>query len=209
MLIFEGSDLAGKSTLAMALVGEVNRAGLHAAYLHNSCPKAPETEAGLMLKEVKQHEFTHALIVDRFLIGDFAYRTVWPREHPLTGQDFKRFAWFLRATQSHIFMMMPSYETVKGRYSSRGDDMVTLDNILVAHHRYSMFVKAVGDRLPMTILTEPTTASELYEAHEAVIKAALMRDSSLKSDLYYMTTNSGYAFHSRNGDAAFDELDLM
>lgn len=211
MLILEGPDLAGKTTLANGLVQELRTAGYDTRLVHMNCPKPGETEAGNLTKLVKEDYLSHNLVVDRFLIGDFAYRTIWPREKPITGAQFKRFAWFLRATNSTVFVLNPPDELIKERYAQRGDEMVSLDKILTAAARYRTFLCAVGDLLPIRVLSSPITAQQLTSdaTFLPLITRAIQQDSSLSTDLFYMQAAAGHVYQSRRGDDRFEVLDTL
>jgi GTPase SAR1 family protein len=214
MLIIEGSDLAGKTTLVNQIVHEMRSEGDECVLsLHMGCPKPGETELGNLLKQVSaeyREVLTSDLVLDRFLLGDFAYRTVWPRPFPLTGQQYQALGEWLWMTDSHVIMLLPPEDVIRARYAVRGDEFVSLENILIAARRYELFCDTVGSAFPMTVVRDGVLPDQLvdqYMGQQCSNPEWLRPLLALETDLEWLQIK--FADESTTSEAQFERLDVL
>lgn len=125
MLIFDGSDLVGKSTLASRAVNELNDFGLSHMLMHLSRPPASfDCLSGYVEK------MSTMTVWDRFHLSNIAYRA--HDEHPTMMKP-----WKLDMVEAHMrlvggfsIIVTANDELLRSRYAERGDALYSLDHIL-------------------------------------------------------------------------------
>lgn len=130
MIIIEGPDLAGKTTLAEAMSKQI-----FVPYIHMSSP-GPSGDWIEVNKVLLKHGYNNQLIADRFVLSDYAYRPVWPHPVPNTIEQLQHFIAWLRLTASLVIQADVPDEILRARHAIRNDDQVSLENIIKTAHLY-------------------------------------------------------------------------
>lgn len=132
MIVVEGGDLAGKSTLVSYLA---ERLGWPTA--HIGLPKPPRRH----WDDVRDALLDRPLntIYDRMCVGSYVYGQIMhdlPNAQPVVEDEM--FAWgrVLSDTRSLLIWARTSRHDIIERYKAKGDPYVSLDQILTAHELY-------------------------------------------------------------------------
>lgn len=129
MLVLEGGDLAGKTTLGELLAKEYG-----VPLLHMHAPKDGERDMANVSRLILGN--SNNIICDRMCLGDFAYRAFWPRSPQTSDAELQRWLKYLTLSQSYLVYADPGDDMIKQRYDARGDAFLTLDRVLEAANNY-------------------------------------------------------------------------
>jgi thymidylate kinase len=153
IIILEGADLTGKTTLADHLSAHLNmpivRPWIHLAY-----PKPSVISVARTL----HHLFCHIhpdVIYDRFFFSEYVYAQVMGREHEYVSDLIREWASVLGM---YLVCLTASDETLESRYAARdGDWYVSLPQIRAIKDAYAELLAI----LPTTIPTLSLDTSQL------------------------------------------------
>jgi len=181
MLVLEGGDLAGKTTLGAMLAKTYG-----VEMVHMSAPKDGERDFANVAKVILGNP--NNLIVDRMALGDFAYRSFWPREPQTTQQELECWLKYLTLSQSYIVFADPTDETIEQRYNARGDEFLTLDKILIAANNYRGIFESIyeSSNFRRVLIYDSGTYSPdgFLQRYESAINEAILT-ADIPFDLAY------------------------
>jgi hypothetical protein len=127
LIILEGPDCAGKSTLAGALVARLAKDSPSAEVnlLHRGPPEGrhPLDEYAAPLFEFDPREPRH-IVCDRWHLGEVVYPIVKGRPTSMTPGVHTWIEKFLMTRGAFVGIVNPSYPLLKQRLNTRGDDHV-------------------------------------------------------------------------------------
>lgn len=136
LILLEGPDGAGKSTLAEELVELL---GCNAELWHAVFPKKhPLDEWETPLFDYVPGRGRH-IVCDRWHIGEWIYPEIFGRDTKADAATYAHLELFLRSKGAVVVWMIPPTEVLKSRIDSRGDEWVT--------HEMIPFIRAGYKRL--------------------------------------------------------------
>jgi hypothetical protein len=133
LIILEGADLAGKSTIARELEHQLTGFGGHVKLLHRGAPKLAMPDEYLV--DLMGHDMRDHIICDRWHVGELIYG---PKLRGFSQLDVM--GWLevekrltsLRMTMVHVD---PGWQTLRERYTKKGDEVVYSLELLYEIHR--------------------------------------------------------------------------
>lgn len=176
LILIEGVDLAGKSTLAKRLYDVVTEREPEALVrtLHRGKPMAsPLDDYELDIEEYIPGSGTH-IICDRWHLGEGVYGPLLRMDSLLNPPSRWHIEAFLRSRGALLVMAeTPDDDELRRRYDARGEDLLTFDELKVAdflfnHHLAKSF---------LPYIKAPITYDGLDALVEDIIKSAQLLES--------------------------------
>lgn len=167
MIIVEGTDLVGKTTLCHKLVEELNRRGHPHIYSHFSkLPDCFDTYWGYV-------PFINRYVVqDRFHLSRMAYSNVCKDQRSISYLEQKLIESHLLRIGAYIVVVYSQEEVIKQRYEKRKDkELYSLSRVLEVNEIYtrcrdsfniSTFYKTIYVKENENILEESSSIIEDY-----------------------------------------------
>lgn len=120
IIIIEGPDLAGKSTLAK----EINIKG-DFEVVHFDSPSENFDFHESYLKVLDKEN----VILDRYFFSEIVYSKVFGRQCRLSSETIKEIKEKLKNKPHQLIFVNPGVDTLKRRYKMRGDDIISESQI--------------------------------------------------------------------------------
>lgn len=163
LIIIEGTDGAGKSTLVRELITMIETlfTGDTVQVMHAGPPKNHP------LKEYEEPLFTyrpnqrHHIICDRWHIGEWIYPSILNRRTYADHATWRHIDMFLASRGAVIVHVDPSNDIITSRLTARGDDVVTVDQAIHAAQMYRKLLW-MSDAIQVPIIS-PTMPSNTFK----------------------------------------------
>ena len=126
ILILEGVDLAGKSTVAEALARRLKTEVIHHGPPRSDLPLIQQYSREI---EAYQPGSGQHLVFDRLHVGEGVYGPIKRGSSLLSEAQFEWFQLLLDSRGAVVISMLPPLEVVRQRYLERGDEFVNLDEL--------------------------------------------------------------------------------
>lgn len=133
LIVLEGTDLSGKSTF----IDFLRRYMPDLHVIHSVAPKRgqdPYVQYEHAIEKA-QNEHEH-VICDRLHWSEPVYAQVSKRKDRLGVAGFRHIELFLARRSAQVVYFQPPEHELRRRYALRGDEHVTLDQVLQAHDLY-------------------------------------------------------------------------
>lgn len=114
LIILEGCDGAGKSTVAKKLAKILN-----ARIIHCNAKSNNDYE---FFSNIINASYTENIIADRFMYGQFVYQK--PEDRHLTEQDLYRLETQVLSAKGAVINVTANQETIKDRLGLRGETII-------------------------------------------------------------------------------------
>lgn len=160
VLIIEGSDASGKSTLIEALRKELKdflvRKG--SSFEHSQCTNEElfKKFEGLVLSS--EYELTgegsidyfmpEKIIFDRFIYSNYVYASLYEDYAILTTSQRKDIEFWINHEAVVLYLTAPE-EILKERLNTRGDDYVKAESIPAILKKYDEVLATVDEKIPV------------------------------------------------------------
>ncbi len=147
LIILEGADLTGKTTLANQL-STLLQFPIVRPWIHLSYPKPSVISVAKTLHQLFRHIHPD-IIYDRFFFSEYVYARI-------LGRDYEYVADLIREWESipDVFLvcLTASDEAIQLRYEGRGDWYVSLAQIAGIRDTYAELLKIVPSTIPVLLL---------------------------------------------------------
>lgn len=153
LIIIEGADCTGKSTLARAIMETDVENGM--TYITKGPPtyKNPVQEYLWPLSRYVPGDGFH-YVCDRWHIGEMIYPEVFNRETTMNKEHFKIIDGVLRNLGAFVIHLHPGWDTVKERYEKRGDKRITnIDQLWKSYDLFDTFMYNHREAFPVNTVT--------------------------------------------------------
>jgi thymidylate kinase len=139
MIIFDGCDLAGKTTMARAAVAALQEAGFPHMYMH--LDRLPNNGAWDYYRGYT--DLMSAFTVwDRFHLSELAYRSQDDRPTGMTPAHYELVDAALTMVGGFVVVVVAHPDVIKVRHAKRKEDMYKLDHILKVNEWYTGLVNS-------------------------------------------------------------------
>jgi len=129
LILLEGPDGAGKSSLAAKLATELKKIGTVEQWHKGPPTKHPLDEYEMPLLKYRPGR-NHHIIADRWHLGELVYPHVFGRESKYSSAVHHHLEAFLRSRGALLVYTCPPIGVLKSRLARRGDSMVEADQLL-------------------------------------------------------------------------------
>ena len=160
LIIFEGSDLVGKSTAARRLKDylEVKFPNSHVTLLHRGPPKQHPLDEYVRPLHWYRPGFSEHVICDRWHLGEIVYPAILERKSDMTFGVLRYVEAFLSSRGAVLVHLDADQETLSRRFTERGDPHRSLVQVWQAA---DMFRDVVGmTTLPVVKEARPDMISD-------------------------------------------------
>lgn len=131
MLIVDGPDLVGKTTLCKRIVKEMNLLGYPAVYTHFS--RLPD--AWDYCWDYRPYVTRYA-VMDRFHLSELCYGVVTRGHCKIVPSAWRLIESWLMAEASYQVLVNANAATIEREYAKRGDEMFPLSTILAVRDKF-------------------------------------------------------------------------
>jgi thymidylate kinase len=166
LIILEGPDLAGKSTIAGQLITQLaTRYPRHSTQLlHRSPPTShPLDEYVTPLLEYDPRG-TQNIVCDRWHLGEIVYPKIKNRASSMSPAILSYVQMFLESRGAMIAIINPSESNLVKRLAERGDDHVTESELAAIHRRFAEMAGDPDVWFERYFTFQPTVDTLLYSA---------------------------------------------
>lgn len=139
LIIIEGPDCVGKSTLAQALVRYLSQHYMNAKIelLHRGPPAAhPLDEYEVPLLDYRSSINDHHIVCDRWHLGEVVYPAVLGRESVMTEAVLRHIELLLVARGALMVTITGNPDQIRACVRERGDELVTAEHVDAIHSGY-------------------------------------------------------------------------
>jgi len=172
LIIIEGPDLAGKTTLAGRVADELNRRYPQdkTTVIHKGPPtQHPLDEYERPFWGYRPGRGAH-VVCDRLHWGEYVYPQVFGRDTQLTREVWAHLELFLASRGAFVVHVTASSTEIRKRLEKRGDDLVNESQAILARDRfydadrYSILPRIMSENVMHADV--PGTVVDLAETHE-------------------------------------------
>jgi hypothetical protein len=148
LIIIEGCDLVGKTTLAKHIEKR-----FQASYKHVGLPVPPRRHWDDVVDHLS-NDFG-ATVYDRLCLGSIVYGKLLhdePNKYPVNEREFGQFLQVVQAENILLIMASANETVIRTRYRQRGDTYLSLENILQAKAGYEQLIQVLMKNQKITML---------------------------------------------------------
>jgi thymidylate kinase len=148
LVILEGCDGAGKSTLADALAHRGEREGFNVEVWHKGPPETKDPFAeyeGPLINYTPQDD-RRLVICDRWHLGEFIYGPVLRGVSRLDWAGLRHIDLRLQALGAVQVIVTTNIETILARLRRRGEDLIPPEKLTIIRDAYQSVYEAFGGR---------------------------------------------------------------
>lgn len=139
VVILEGIDGAGKSTLAKKIADLIPR-HFDTVLTHRGVPKhGPELEYMHQLEWLRNNHF---MVADRYHVGDLIYGPIYRNESLTKDYWFAAIEDKLNQLNATKIILLPPLDVVRQRLEARGEDYLQPEHVHKVWHFYNDFADA-------------------------------------------------------------------
>lgn len=183
IILVEGPDLSGKTTLVGKLAAEVTTRGYEVDIQHHGpLVGDPLIEYTRPLLNVESHR---CVIGDRWHTGELVYGPLIRGGSAFTNASWRHCELLIASRGALVVMLQPTPELLSERYALRGDDLLDEGQVIEAGHRYDIII----DKLSST-----AAAATLVCDAENIAEPAVFVDAAthLHKDVERLRAHPGY-----------------
>ena len=141
IIILEGPDLAGKSTLAQQYAETVKRFDITPHHIHRG-PLKPDRDPFEEYTLTDHEKFLakdpdHCLIVDRWYPSEMVYGPIFRKGTRVSLRDAIELASRIPMEDARFRLLLPPVNLLIHRYEERGDDFIKKRHIYEIHRSYA------------------------------------------------------------------------
>lgn len=158
LVVLEGCDNTGKSTVATKLKAELELQGLRTHITHWGKPEAKNQKENYLWWIAQTagdlSSDSDVVIWDRSFIGNHIYGTLYGDQPTLTFNEMMELLNYLynnHVWEIQIHLLQADYETLKLRFVSEKEAYVPTEDITYLQHKYKIlleYVQAIKDFMP-------------------------------------------------------------
>lgn len=148
IIILEGCDGAGKTTLAENLKKIHEDRGAHVEIVHYGPPdesiSVRETYLAPIRKVALRHPSENLVVIcDRFAVGEIVYGEILRKNDRTVPEDFEYIFKTVHDNFDHVSLtyVRPDFSTISSRFNARGDDLITEAMLIDIHMRYDELLR--------------------------------------------------------------------
>lgn len=176
MIVLEGTDLSGKSTLA----AEIKRRYPYSPVKHLGLPPVGKRHLDLAREALLGDQMN--TIYDRMMIGSWVFRHIKPDAHNINGVTNQELVDWCRMMntlpRACAIRVVATDKDLMGRFSLRGDGYINEDELLKSQSVYgiafSTWYSRTGIKNPcLTYSSSFRSARDFVDTHEKTIYEAL------------------------------------
>lgn len=183
MIIIEGTDLTGKTTLAKQLVRKYD-----ATYVHLGLPVPPQRHWDKLCWTMNSH--SRLTVYDRAGFGSVVYGSIMddePNRYPVTLDELNRFVIYLEDSRSVVIHADTPVWMIEERFNKIGDKYVPIGAIRAARTMYrEVFRKVTSNHPKLSVIeydSSRTTPQQFIDTWGIELSDALYPLSAPKGTL--------------------------
>ena len=162
IFVLEGPDLGGKSTLADELEKQHIDWDVPVARLKRGPLKADQDPLTEYLVPLQDYDGNGVWIIDRWHLGELIYGPILRGASRLSLAQAHYIELALRTLGGYQIHVTAAQEILSRRYASRGDDLVSLEQLITVREHYNTLI---FQHMPWYVNVNTDALSNAHQAH--------------------------------------------